>query len=545
MSKTEKKIFLDRSDGIEAAVDRLIKASAEKVILNVPRDSVLGSSVNNFQILKRESKTAGKEILVESVDEHILELASLTDIKATNPVFRIRERAVSDILPRSDFKKRQPKIIEEINKEKITIKTSEVLKKTKKDLKKERAVEKTILPEDVKEVEKPVKKKKTKNIILRWLIIIVIIASFLFGVHGLAFNVLPRADIAIDLEEISANFDETVVINSKVSTPVVSENKSIILPGELLIARRNLEMSFLAQGREKIETRAAGKLIIYNSYSSEPQILVASTRFESPTSKIFKLDKRIVVPGASIVNGKIVSSKIEATVTAAEAGEDYNVPSSSSWKIPGLKGTPKYDSFYAESLTLMSGGFIGEKASPTKDDLAKGEEATVKSLKDALDAEMLIVLNNRFKLLDNNSHFSVLAKNIEPLKDDPNKFSVFIDGEMKRFIFEEEALKESIFEKLKPAVSYNPAIKEMSLDYGKPQIDFDNEIMSLPIKGSIIFWPNFDIEDFRNNLGGVSEEMLKIRISAIPGLDGAKVSLWPFWVNWVPQDLTRVNITVE
>ena len=80
-------------------VGQLTGLEAEKIILNIPKNSVLGSSVHNFQILERECETAGKELAIESVDERILGLASLATIPAINPVFKTRERAVMDILP--------------------------------------------------------------------------------------------------------------------------------------------------------------------------------------------------------------------------------------------------------------------------------------------------------------------------------------------------------------------------------------------------------------------------------------------------------------
>ena len=99
MAKLEKKIFLDKSDDLNKAVDSLISSPAEKIILNIPKGSVLGLSIHNFQVLERESETAGKELAIESVDEHILELASIATIPAVNPVFRTREKAVADIVP--------------------------------------------------------------------------------------------------------------------------------------------------------------------------------------------------------------------------------------------------------------------------------------------------------------------------------------------------------------------------------------------------------------------------------------------------------------
>ena len=93
---------MDKDDDLNKVVGQLTAVEAEKIILNIPKNSVLGSSVHNFQILERECETAGKELAIESVDERILELASLATIPAINPVFKTRERSVVDILPGLD-----------------------------------------------------------------------------------------------------------------------------------------------------------------------------------------------------------------------------------------------------------------------------------------------------------------------------------------------------------------------------------------------------------------------------------------------------------
>jgi len=148
-------------------------------------------------------------------------------------------------------------------------------------------------------------------------------------------------------------------------------------------------------------------------------------------------------------------------------------------------------------------------------------------------------------LLNGASRFNILKKNVGPSKDDPNKFSLFIEGEMRRFVFEEKTLKESFFKKLKPMTAYDLKIEKISFDYGVPQVDFDNGIMSLPVKGVITFGPDINIDRFKESLRGIDEEMLKARLSSLPGLVDARVSLWPFWVNWVSQDLEKINIIIS
>src|SRR5436309_13097062 len=110
MPKTEKKFFLEKSDDLNTVVDRVISSPANLVIVNIPRDSVLAKTIHDFQVLKRECETAGKELRIESVDDHVLELAGIAGIFARNPVFRTRERIISDILPRANFEKKASEI---------------------------------------------------------------------------------------------------------------------------------------------------------------------------------------------------------------------------------------------------------------------------------------------------------------------------------------------------------------------------------------------------------------------------------------------------
>src|SRR3989338_1313978 len=106
MIRPEKKIFVEKPHDLEFIVGKIIEAEADRIILNIPRDAVIGRALHNFQILKREAETAGKNIFIESVDDHILELASIVGMESQNPVFKNTERAVSDILPRGIPKKR-------------------------------------------------------------------------------------------------------------------------------------------------------------------------------------------------------------------------------------------------------------------------------------------------------------------------------------------------------------------------------------------------------------------------------------------------------
>jgi len=531
MTKPEKKFFIDKQEDLDSVVDKIIKAKVQKVIINVPRDSILGSSINNFAILKREAATAGKEIAVESVDDHILELAAISRIKAANPVFRKRERPVFDIVPRAGLKKREaavvvPKIEEEVA--------------PKEEVGPEKIAEKEERIEKIK-IEKEGKPKKRPY---KWLIVILILGVLGTGVWFLGFKVLPKADIKIELKKSTVNFEENIVTRKNV-TGVETGEEGMVLPGELLIANRNLQMNFPAHGKEEIKIKARGKLTVYNSYSSEPQVLVEATRFESSGGKIFKLDKRTVIPGAKIQNGKIVPSKIDVAVTAAEPGADYNVAAGGGWRIPGFKGSPKYEGFYAEAAEAFSGGFVGERLVPTADDITQAKTKIEEALKDAAQSQMLVLLTPRFKLLDEAVSFKIIKEEVNSKVDDNGNFSIFGEAEMRNMVFEEDVLKNALIEKNKGAVEGNLRVLDFNLGYGDVKADLLKGEMSFTAKGSTTFAPLIVVEDFRNQILRMDEARLKGTLLSLQGVDKAKISFWPFWVHRVPQNPKRVNISLE
>ena len=54
-----------------------------------------------------------------------------------------------------------------------------------------------------------------------------------------------------------------------------------------------------------------------------------------------------------------------------------------------------------------------------------------------------------------------------------------------------------------------------------------------------------DIESLKNRSAGRPENDLRAIIFALPGVESATVSLWPFWVGKVPVDLDKIRVTVD
>jgi len=290
-SHSEKKISLQKGEGLKNVLSRLRSLKAERLILEIPLDSKLGLDIENFEALKKEAKARKWTLVVESTDDRILELAAAAGLEVHHPIFGTQEKVVADIIAhKTSFAKR--------------IKGKEIkLKEEKKEEKKIKEEKEKLF--SIAHLE--TKKEKTKpsfRLKFKWsrLLIIFIIASLIFGGYELAVNILPRAVITLQFQKRVINFEKEIVSGSQIFKSNTA-GESLEIPGELLIFKQNTQLSWPATGKEKVEEKASGRLTIFNAFSSQPQVLIAGTRFQSPEGKIFRLTDRITIPGAKINNG--------------------------------------------------------------------------------------------------------------------------------------------------------------------------------------------------------------------------------------------------
>ncbi|HXF43934.1 MAG TPA: hypothetical protein VNK70_00420 [Candidatus Paceibacterota bacterium] len=542
--KPEKKIFLEKKDDIEFVLQTISGTPAEVVILNVPRDSVLGKAINNFHVLKNKAAVLNKEVFIESLDEKILEMASVAGLNCKNPLFKRSEKFISDIVPKSRTlhnakEERKARVTQESESEEVLWKAPPPEKRP--DLpkiffepKKEPA------PKIISFAEGKSASPRSRR---RMLIAAAVLILAVPGGFILANNVFSKARISITLKQIEIPFNESV--KAAVSAKDVSISPKITLPALLITAKKNLSVRFPANGKENVERKAKATLIVSNAYSSEPQALVQNTRFLSPEGKIFRLDAKVTIPGAKIVNNKIEPSMISVSVTADKPGEEYNVPASRGWRIPGFKGTPRYDGFYAEAPYPASGGFSGEMSVPTEDDKAKAKAEVLAKLESALENEVKILVSDKFKVFPEAREFKVTAENLEDADAEGN-FGFMAAGELKYLVFDEVMLKDALKDKATASFEEkNLVFRDFRADYGTSTSDFAVGEISFSISGAMTLVSDIEIGKLQADILGASENKLKQTIYFLPGLEKANVSLWPFWVTKVPRDPDRVKITVD
>lgn len=558
-----KKVHITKSESAASVIGKVLNSPDDDVVVYIPKGANFSQSRNNFLLLKREAREVGKVVSVESVDDDILELATTSGLKAINPFLGKKQKAVSDIVSvhsSSDEDEVKP-VLESEEHVDVEVKDEgsrfSFRRKKKKEDDDEEPVDESQEEEEVGAVYEPVVeeddifknenlklRKERKKPKLKWstifgagvalLIIFVILATWVF----------PRVTIALEFEKTDWDFVGSLNVGTSITENRFS-NDVIYLRGMSFSEKKNFTETYPATGEEFVERKAKGTMIVYNAYSSEPQELVERTRFTTPDGKVYRMDRGIIVPGAEIVDGKIVPSSIEVSVTADEAGESYNIGPVPRFRIPGFQGSPKYDGFYGESRESMAGGFVGERKVATEEDIADARENIIKTLEDAAKSQLFLNLPEGTKVIEETYRFAVTDEVIDEGGSDSETFSITIYGEARIIVFSEEELLEVFEERVEDEAGIDLAVKSYTIDYGEPRFDETGDEFSIAVSVDSVWTRPFDLEQFKKKATGKDKEALETLIFGIPGIEGGKVSFWPFWVSKVPEKETRIVVDVN
>jgi len=355
-----------------------------------------------------------------------------------------------------------------------------------------------------------------------------------------------KAEIKIETKKTEWPFVDSVIADKKIVQIGSAETAAKQIPAEIFSISKNFTFSFAATGKKNVQQKAEGKIAIYNSYSSDAQALVTGTRFTSPDGKIFRLKDKVTVPGAQVVNGKISPSSIAVDVIADKAGAEYNIGPASKFTIPGFQGTPKYEGFYGSSKEAMKGGFIGEAAYPTDDDIKKGKANAEKQLKDYTDSALSLQIPQDFKFLDGSRQFSISKETVNSQTDEKGNFSIFVEGKSSSIGFKEADLKDLIEKIAQGSTGDNLLkIKNYTFEYGAPRPDFNQGKISFAIDFKGVFEEPINVDDFKQKVTGKNEQELKSLVSSYVNIQKFTVSFWPFWVKTVPKNIDKILIEIN
>ncbi len=531
------KISVEKNEEVSAVIDRVIGAEAQEIVIAIPKFSRFIDSVSNFHMLKRESETAGKQIRIESVDDRVIELAKECGLEAANPFFVRPERQFRDIV--------SAKHPWEVKREK------RITDKSKHNHEEERRnahnaargkKEAEILDEEIRrefgegEIERKQLFSKRRAVVIGAVLLVSGTLSIL------AFKVLPRVDLELTARREEWKYANVIVLDKTIRA---ADGVTMHVPGQVFTEIKNGTFAFDATGKKEVSEKASGNMVIYNSYSSDPQRLVATTRFSTGDGKIVRLKNAITVPGAKISDGKIIPSNITSEVISDKPGAEFNIGPTAKLTIPGFKGTPKYDAFYGEIKDSLKGGYTGVRAYPTDDDIKKAKNAATKTVENNLQLALKEKLPKEFTTFNGGAQFIINKQTLNTETNEAKQFTIFVEGELRVFAFRGSDVESLLAAKAKQQVGSEYTVGQHTVKYGWAEWDGNAIKINLPVDYKSVLIYGIDPNVVRGKVLERSEQELKALLVAMPGLESAKIKLWPFWVKSVPSSADKVRISVE
>ncbi|HZI95802.1 MAG TPA: hypothetical protein VFD40_01290 [Candidatus Paceibacterota bacterium] len=396
--------------------------------------------------------------------------------------------------------------------------------------------------------EKWIKKEKTVDKKFK-ILLGVFFALVLF--YYLGFVLLAKAEVNITTKKIEMPFSGTILVDRNVFATNFSQ---AVLPGNLFVFKADKTQEFSSTGQGKDEREAKGIITIYNNYSTSPQILVATTRFENPDHKIFRLDSRIVVPGASTKNGKLIPSTIDVKVTADEAGPDYNIDACNlpdcKFTIPGLlgEGESKFNGFYGVSTKEMTGGSFGSVPLVTSGDLKNAEEIILETVMGSIEQDLQNKIPKELKVLSE-AKSGIKITNVDSdaeIDDSREKFTVSAEGEVNIIAFNENDIIEYIQAMLDEDKDENyEYCQKPELEYLEFKTDFDDGTLKMLIKTNQMVCHKLSLDEIKQTIVGKSRGELDKIFESNPGIKEVEVKLWPLWIKRVPKSLKKINFFID
>ena len=295
-------------------------------------------------------------------------------------------------------------------------------------------------------------------------------------------------------------------------------------------------------GNEEVKSKAGGWIVIYNAFSSENQVLVKRTRFETPDGKIYRISKQVTVPGAEIKDGKIIPASVEAEIIADQPGEEYNI-GLTDFTIPGFKGAARYSKFYARSKTPLEGGFIGTIRVVSDKDAKEAENL----LKDKLDEEIkreykkqipedLILLEGAYEISYEEALFAPLAG------EKGENLETVLTANFRGFLVKKEYFSKALAKAYLGADFINSAAAANFDQINKNIVgrDFEKGEIILKINNVHLVW-YFNESELKNDLltGGKSFNEI---FNVYDEIERAELIFWPSWWRKIPNSADRIKI---
>lgn len=330
-----------------------------------------------------------------------------------------------------------------------------------------------------------------------------------------------------------------------------SKSSSSPIRFEIMIVSDEESKDFTLTQSQVASTKAKGIIILYNEYSTKPQIIASGSFVADTAGKTYKTDKTVTIPGYKMIKNVITPGQVEVGITAFLTGDSYN-GNPTDFYINAFKNSPKYKKIYGKGKSGLSGGAEGLIFTFGTEDKGKLDAYASSSVKNNLLRKISAQVPEGYILYPNAVTYTYnMADNIS--SSTPNT-SVKINGTLSALLLNEKDLSLAVIKKLLPEVSKKEqseievqGLDKLALSFVSKEQTITKDIDSIQfkLKGNLnaIWHPNIEI--IKSSLVGLSKSEVTSVFKLEPGILDAKVNLFPMWQSYLPQSLDKISIQIK
>lgn len=362
---------------------------------------------------------------------------------------------------------------------------------------------------------------------------LVVLGSVVYAITGSAH---------VALAPIGKPLDTQITVQAS-DTFTSVDDAFLKIPGQLLEVSKTATDTVPATGKRDVASKARGKLTVYNEYSSSPQTLVATTRFQSEKGLVFRTLQNITVPGSTVKAGKTVAGITVVDVVADKPGPDYNIPAGKFTIMAFIeKGdTEKAKQFYGSSTQPMSGGASGPSTVITQTDYDSAQTAAVAAVKDEIKTA-LAAQGPALMVVDGDKPIMKETVSSARVDDAADSVTATATGILTTVAFRnadlQELVRKSILKKDRLVVM--PEKLQFSYSDISFKPDLGTLTFTITVKGT--GYAPVDTDAIKRDIGGKNTQNIRDYFKDKAGIRSATVTLSPFWVTKVPAQPSKINI---
>ncbi len=371
-----------------------------------------------------------------------------------------------------------------------------------------------------------------------------VFAAFMFSCIAItaliAFFIFQKVDIIVALKTQETDYNFEFVTDESIGEIDAVYNK---IPVERIEVISEKTETYSTMGKKRVTEKARGEITVYNEYSSNPQKIVANTRFLSKGGQLFKIVESITIPGFSRVEGKDVPGEVTAAVYADIPGEEYNI-GASSFTLPGLQGHPKYSSIYARSTQAMSGGIDKDVLYFSESDYITAKDKLVKIAKEESEQDFLSKVSDQVRELENTRERSdTEVKTDIKVGATANNFEMTVLVKTSALFINKNNLDNLISAKINSELAENMELVEGSRNYEVGEtVRNENGSVTIPVQITQGLITKVDIDKIREEIAGKNELELNNYFNNIREIESVNIEFWPNWVKSVPAAWDKINM---